>query len=362
MSTIYAPHGLCYLGASSLDAAGIDWGPNHVSNMEASGGNRGPHRSSRAAERHRSSRRAEAMSIKEGAFYLLRRTTPVSLRENLKSRLWWVRVQSAPLIRTWNGTFSTAELELEIRRHLPDDFDILMVHCSLNNMFPMYQGNPLELLNAFLRIVGPRRTLAMPAFFFGTPEHFGVDYYRANPVFDVKRTPSQMGLVGELFRRRRGVVRSLHPTHSLCALGPLADELTRTHHLSPAALGELSPFGVMARRKTAILGVGTEYYRSLTQAHAIEDHMGPDFPIPRENEQPVRVKLIDADRRQIPYVMSPPLSRKFVITRRLSEFVHPGALDEWKYKGVSFYQIDATEVNRALGEAAASGRTLYSPL
>lgn len=300
------------------------------------------------------------MSLKKKAFYLLRRATPMSMRQDLKSHLWRLRVKCAPLIRAWNGTFSTAELELEIRQHLPDDFDILMVHCSYNNLTPMYRDNPGDLLKAFLRIVGPDRTLAMPAFFFGTPEQFNLDYYRANPLFNVRRTLSQMGIVSELFRRRPGVLRSLHPTHSICALGPLADELTRGHHLSPAAFGQASPFGVMARYKTVILGVGTEYYRTLTQVHAVDDHMGPDFPIPREPEEPVRVTLIDAASRHIPYVMSPPLSRKFVIKiERLAGLLHPGVLEEWKYKGAPLYRVEASEINRALSAAAASGRTLY---
>src|SRR5262245_31547897 len=110
------------------------------------------------------------MSIKKEAFYQLRRATSMRLRQNLKSHLWHLRVKSDPLMRAWNGTYTTAELEFEMRRHLLDDFDILMVHCSLNNMFPMYRDNPGDLLKAFLRIVGPERTLAMPAFFFGTPE------------------------------------------------------------------------------------------------------------------------------------------------------------------------------------------------
>jgi aminoglycoside 3-N-acetyltransferase len=88
--------------------------------------------------------------------------------------------------------------------------------------------------------------------------------------------------------------------------------------------------------------------------------MGPDFPIPRESEEPLCVTLIDAASRHIPYVMSPPLSRKFVLKiERLATFIRPGVLTEWKYRGVSFYCTEASEINRALGAAASSGKTLY---
>ncbi|HEX2458891.1 MAG TPA: AAC(3) family N-acetyltransferase, partial [Vicinamibacterales bacterium] len=55
-------------------------------------------------------------------------------------------------------------------------------------------------------------TLAMPAFSMkGTME----GTLRADTVFDVKETPSTVGAVTEAFRKRSGVVRSLHPTHSV---------------------------------------------------------------------------------------------------------------------------------------------------
>lgn len=39
------------------------------------------------------------------------------------------------------------------------------------------------------------------------------------PVFDVRRSPCCVGILPELFRQRPGVVRSLHPTHSLAGCG-----------------------------------------------------------------------------------------------------------------------------------------------
>src|SRR5262245_59227308 len=98
------------------------------------------------------------MDFKKEAFYLLRKATSMSFRQDLKSRLWQLRVKSAPIIRAWNGTYSASELEVEIRRHIPADFEILMVHSSLNRMFPMYRGTVGDLLALLLRIVGANRT------------------------------------------------------------------------------------------------------------------------------------------------------------------------------------------------------------
>ena len=43
------------------------------------------------------------------------------------------------------------------------DFEILMVHSSVNNMTPMYTGSPLEFVKMLISFCGPDRTLAMPA-------------------------------------------------------------------------------------------------------------------------------------------------------------------------------------------------------
>ncbi|NJS39886.1 MAG: AAC(3) family N-acetyltransferase [Rhodobacteraceae bacterium] len=59
--------------------------------------------------------------------------------------------------------------------------------------------------------------------------------------FDAKRTPSEMGLLTELFRRAPGAKRSLHPTHSVTALGPLAEQLTATHHQATTPSGRGTP-------------------------------------------------------------------------------------------------------------------------
>ncbi len=54
---------------------------------------------------------------------------------------------------------------------------------------------------------------------------------RLSPIFDHEKAPPNVGAISEAFGRSHGVVRSGHPTHSVCAMGPLADELTAEHHM-----------------------------------------------------------------------------------------------------------------------------------
>ena len=89
-----------------------------------------------------------------------------------------------------------------------------------------------------------------------------------NRVFDVRRSPCCVGILPELFRHRPGVVRSLHPTHSMAAYGKgaaayLEGELDANTPCTPggcydrlrAAHGKVLLLGVTHARNTFIHSV-----------------------------------------------------------------------------------------------------------
>src|SRR5438034_8409230 len=236
-----------------------------------------------------------AQAMRKHTYNILRRILSQNRRNRLKRRVAHARMRLAPVYRARYGTFGAEELPGELARRLPPETEIVMAHCSFNDLQPTYLGNASELLDALIGLCGANRTLAMPAFFFGGPKDDPTAFYRERPVFDVRRQPSEMGLLSELFRRRKDVRRSLHPTHSVSALGPLADELTATHHLAKTTFGDGTPFAVMAARPTAIIGIGTEYYRCLTQVHAAEDLLGDRYPL-AVRPSSISIHLIDSDR------------------------------------------------------------------
>jgi len=91
-----------------------------------------------------------------------------------------------------------------------------------------------------------------------------------NPKFYVDQSPSCVGILPELFRKRADVVRSLHPTHSVAALGRDAVVFTGDdHHFdTPCARG--SAWGKLLDRKAAILLVGVDLKRN-TFIHGVEE-------------------------------------------------------------------------------------------
>jgi aminoglycoside 3-N-acetyltransferase len=279
-------------------------------------------------------------------------------RTELKRLQGIARKRFAPVLSLVHGTFNTEELFTELTRRLPPDFEILMVHSSFDGFLPMYNGNAKELVGALIEFCGPDRTLVMPSFVMGGRIYDTAAYFQSRP-FDVRRTPSEMGLVAELFRRTPNVLRSLHPTCSVCALGPLGREMTTGHHVSQTGLSPDSPYGIMTRRRTAILGLGVEYYRCLTHAHTAGQQMGEAFPI-KFASRSTPVTLIDYDGSHYEYILGLPDRTKKLDLRVLWSVLSKDELVEWRFHGVSMFVVpQAGVLTERLIEAARRGITIY---
>jgi aminoglycoside N3'-acetyltransferase len=166
-----------------------------------------------------------------------------------------------------------------------------------------------------------------------------------------------MGLLSEVFRRTPGVSRSLHPTHSVCAVGPLAGAITAEHHLGMTTFGARSPFARMAEIDTVILGLGKPYYRVLTQTHSPEDLLGDRFPVPRTFRE-ADVTLVDgkAEHAYRLRIDVTPVDRHL---ERLPRLLAPGDLTDWRFHGVPLFWTWAGRITSAMCEAALQGRTVY---
>src|SRR5260370_1718685 len=80
-----------------------------------------------------------------------------------------------------------------------------------------------------------------------------VEHAARDPVFDARDTPSMVGLITEAFRRSAGVVRSLHPTHSVAGWGDRAEAIITGHHLTETPCGPPTPYGKLLEDHRSIL-------------------------------------------------------------------------------------------------------------
>jgi len=256
------------------------------------------------------------------------------------------------------GTFGAAELSAHLEEVVGKDFRVLMVHSSIDGMTPMYTDGPLSLLRMLIDFCGPDRTLVMPAFFFGDPRYRGaLDTFTHKPIFDVQRTPSQMGLLTELFRRTPGIRVSRHPVYRVSALGPLAGEITGGHELATTPTGRGTPFDAMARYDAKIVGIG-KTYEVLTQVHHAEDVMGDAFPVPRGPGHYVPMTLVDGDWRG-GFTFGQPGLKWRRRMHKLERIMSQQELRSWRYHGVPMFATSAGAVSEALLKAAANGLSIY---
>jgi aminoglycoside 3-N-acetyltransferase len=92
----------------------------------------------------------------------------------------------------------------------------------------------------------------------------------SEPFFSVRDTPTNLGAVPETLRRRSGAIRSLHPTHSVVALGPLAQDITRDHGLDRTPVGLFSPFSKVKDLNGQVMFLGCGL-RCNTSIHGVEE-------------------------------------------------------------------------------------------
>jgi aminoglycoside 3-N-acetyltransferase len=133
-----------------------------------------------------------------------------------------------------------------------------MVHSSMDRLARRVPGmTPVGVIRLMQDLLGPGGTLLMPTFpFLGSQ----LEYVKSQGVFHPQKTPSQVGLITEIFRRMPGVSRSLHPSHPVAAWGKYARELTASHHLG-TAFGENSPLFQLQHYGGLVLGLGAGFQR-----------------------------------------------------------------------------------------------------
>ncbi len=282
---------------------------------------------------------------------------------DLRSRYLSIRNYFSPVLKTLYGRYNTEDLRDHLQEMIGSEYDILMVHGSVNHMLPMYTGSALELVHMLIDFCGSEKTLVMPTFYFGNPKIGNIQQtFKAQPQYNLKRTPSQMGLMTELFRRSKGVIQSKHPVYRVAALGPLAEELTKGHEhaTEPAGLG--SPFEFMASHNTMVIGIGKSFH-VMTQVHHVDDIMGENFPVPRvpiTERHVTKVTVID-DGKKIPVTLRDNgIKWKFNIAK-LPRLLQPGDLKYWKFHNTPLFAARASEVTNSLIESANKGQTLYDP-
>jgi aminoglycoside N3'-acetyltransferase len=245
------------------------------------------------------------MKLLKVAYFALHEKLPAPWQEGLR-RLWMnsalrrrVRRRRADRARqerqeaiTRHGRWGAPELLEMLRAHGLAEGDVVFVQCSYNDLHT-FEGSPLLLLQVLQQVVGATGTLLMPAY-------TGCVTTAAQP-FRPQTEPTYTGILCEIFRRSEGVVRSLHPRHSICGRGPQAAALLSGHEACVRADGPDSPFDRMRhlpRAKILTLGLPPGHVSFL---HWVEDIEPQRLPFTVLRSEPVRgaVEMPDGSVREV---------------------------------------------------------------
>jgi aminoglycoside 3-N-acetyltransferase len=151
--------------------------------------------------------------------------------------------------------------------------DKIVVNSSLSAI-GYVDGGAETILDVLMNYITPEGLLVMPSY-----PHRGMYKYLENySVFDVKNTPSQNGIITEVFRTRKYVYRSIHPTHPLCFWGKEAAYFAEGHEKSISPYDLWSPYKKLldVNVKNFCIGVDFEH---MIMIRVIDD-LYEDYPVP----------------------------------------------------------------------------------
>ena len=216
--------------------------------------------------------------------------------------------------------------------------DTIVMHSSLSSL-GYVEGGADTVIDTVLSVLNDG-TLLVPALSFASVN-------ADSPVFRVDSTPSCVGAISEAFRKREGVIRSMHPTHSICAIGKYAKELIAGHLDTDTPVGAKSPLALLPEYNGKILMLGCGL-RPNTSMHGVEELAKPPYLF---KPQKTLFTLIDKDGKetQKPYYCHN-IAASGTIQRydRLADIMN---LEAKKVLEADCYLIDASEMWQKAHEA-----------
>lgn len=253
--------------------------------------------------------------------------------------------------------FGPAELEAALRGLGLGAGDVVFVHSSFD-AFRGFTGKPSDVIETLQRIVGGQGVIMMPTMAFGGT---ALDYALKHPVTDLRRLPSRMGLVTEIFRRLPGIVRSVHPTHPIALWGKDAQALAAGHHLARTPCGSPSPLHALLGRGGKILLLGANF-NVLTFYHTLEEVLEDRLPVKPFTEQTLDLVVVDMEGREWACqtrLYDPSVSRRRDLGRLLDELRRLGLWHGRKVGGLAVGLVSAQDVLRAVESLLARGVACY---
>ena len=198
---------------------------------------------------------------------------------------------------------------------------LVYVQASLDWMQKAGLRGP-EALADLLDWVSPSGTLVMPTYPFHTTHR---EYLASRPIFDVRRTPSAIGLLPEMLRRTAGSRRSLDPDFCVSASGADAAAIVGDSPSGADPFGPDSSYRRMLDRDCTLLGLGVSLNTS-SFIHAIDSSVQGLYPSPVYEPAPYETRVVDAGgvTHAVPRLALRPMFQQLIKPSRINDEMQPG--------------------------------------
>lgn len=171
--------------------------------------------------------------------------------------------------------------QLEIKEN-----DVLMVHSSMKAVGDV-QGGAETVLDAL--------SMSVQQGLLVLPTHTWASMSAAHPVYDRRFEPACVGILPNLFMKRKGVVRSFHPTHSVAALGAGAENFIQGEENRTTPCCREGSYGRLYDLGAKIMLLGCGMNRN-TYLHGVEEWFGITERLTPET-LPLQIVLEDGQKK-----------------------------------------------------------------
>jgi len=160
--------------------------------------------------------------------------------------------------------------------------EAIMVHSSMKSIGEV-DGGADTVVDAFMEFFKDG--------LFMTPTHTWAQMSKEYSVFDRETEPACVGIIPNIFMKREGVVRSLHPTHSIAAFGKDAEEYIKGEENATSPCPPGGCWDRLREMDAKILLLGVTHTRN-TYIHSVDEVMGIED---RLTDEPTLMHIVMPD-------------------------------------------------------------------
>lgn len=235
--------------------------------------------------------------------------------------------------------------------------DTIFIHSSLDRLNLEFPPNiTLQLL---IDLIGEKGNIIFPTY----PKLTSYLFLKTNQIFNIRNTPSYMGILSEFARKNQKSIRSLHPTKSVVAIGPDAKFLTSSHQNSPYPYDFCSPYYKIRNLNSKIIGIGVST-DNLSCIHCAEDYLKEDFPVNPYFKKMFNAVCIDYNNNivTVPTFAHNMIKLDINIPKFVRKFIPKAVCEDLNINSSMYFRADAKEFIDKIIELGREKFTVYSKI